>query len=209
MIQLRIKVNAQVDMDKKAKAIGEAVEKGTRQLTQQTYEEWQNVAARRLRTTRRRYQDALSYSIDGPNEGTITLQAKDKSTQWLLNAIENGVGAYSIRDAVLKKAKKKWPRDMSDAQRKAMFAYLKKVGRLGRPPVPFSDVPFRTSGAKEQGRPTAYRRISPNTSTEAWKHPGFKPVGKGGPGPLRDEVVEYVKETAKDVFQPLMARVLA
>lgn len=208
MIQIQIKVHAEVDMEKVEKGITEAAEKGLRQLTQQAYEEWQNVAARKLKTTRRRYQDSLSFEMKSSNVGTITLQAKDKNTEWLINAIEAGAEPFSIRDAVLDKAKKHWPRPMSDEQRRAMFAYLAKEGRLGKPPVPFTDVPFRSSGSKEQGRPNAYRRISPNTKPDGWKHPGFKPKGGGGPGPLREEVVEYVKKTAADVFTPLLARVL-
>lgn len=208
MIQIKIKLKTDVDLEKKAKDIADAAEKGLRQLTQQAYEEWQNVAARRLKTTRRRYQDALSFSMQGRDTGVITLQAKDERTNWLVTALENGVESFSIREAVLAKAQKHWPRQMSDKQRRAMFAYLAKVGRLGKPPVPFTDVPFRTSGSKEQGKPNAYRRISPNTDPAAWSHPGFKPKGSGGPGPLREEVVEYVKKTAKDVFQPLLARIL-
>jgi len=208
VIQIKIKIHTEVDLEDKAKQIGEAVEKGMRQLTQQTYEEWQNVAARKLKTTRRRYQDSLSFSMDGPNNGSITLSAKDKATNWLVTAIENGIEPYSIRESTMAKAKKHWPRDMSDRQRRAMFAYLAKVGRLGKPPVPFTDIPFRTGGAKEQGKPNSFRRISPNTAPDAWGHPGFKPKGGGGPGPLREEVIEYVKKTAQDVFGPLLARVL-
>jgi hypothetical protein len=208
MIQIKVKIRTEVDLEAKAKEIEKAAEKGIRQLTQQAFEEWQSVAARRLRTTRRRYQDSLSFTMTGPMTGEITLSAKDKNTNWLINAIENGVEEFSIRDAVLAKAKKHWPREMSDKQRRAMFAYLAKVGRLGKPPVPFTDVAFRTGGAKEQGKPNAFRRISPNTPSDAWAHPGFKPKGRGGPGPLREEVVEYVKKTAQDVFGPLLARVL-
>lgn len=209
MIQLKIKIRAEgVDLEKKAKHIMEAAEKGLRQLTQQTYEEWQSVAARKLKTTRRRYQDSLSFTMQESNLGVITLQSKDKNTNWLITAIETGTEPYSIRDAVLKRAKKHWPRKMSPAQRKAMFAYLKEQGRLGLPPVPFTDIPFRTTGAKQQAKPNAYRRISPNTPNDKWKHPGFKPIGTGGPGPLKEEVIEYVKKTASDVFTPLLARVL-
>lgn len=207
MIQIDIKVQSNIDFDKLEKSIGSAVEKGTRQIVQQAYEEWQNIAGRKLKTTRRRYQDALSFTMTGDNSGEISLQAKDKNTQWLVSALEGGAEAFSIRDRVLAKAKTHWPRPMSPAQRKAMFAYLAEKGRLGERPTPFTDVPFRTSGAKQQGTPNAYRRISKNTPSEKWKHPGFRPKGSGGPGPLREEVIEYVKKTAKDVFIPLFARI--
>ena len=89
-----------------------------------------------------------------------------------------------------------------------MFRYLREHGREGLPPVPFADIPFRTKGAKQQGTPNAYRRISPNQDTDAsWMHPGFKDKGQGGPGPLRPEVVEYIKKTAPDIFRPLLAKV--
>jgi hypothetical protein len=208
MVEIKITVHTDLDLEKVEKGITEAAEKGLRQLTQQAYEEWQNIAARRLKTTRRRYQDSLSFTMKDANTGVISLHAKDKDSEWLINALENGVEPYSIREAVLAKAKKHWPRDMSPQQRRAMFAYLARVGRLGKPPVPFTDVPLRTGGSKEQGKPNAFRRISPNTKPDGWQHPGFKPKGGGGPGPLREEVIEYVKKTAGDVFASLLARVL-
>lgn len=213
MVEIRINIDtSKVNLDGVGKKIVDAANKGIQQLTQQTYEEWQNIAARRLNTTRRRYQDALSFTMKGKNAGEITLQAQDPNTNWLVVALETGVESFNIRQAIMKKKseyKKRWPRPMSDKQRRAMFRYLKEKGRLGKPPVPFADVPFRTKGAKQQGKPNAYRRISPNQDTQSkWDHPGFKDKGTGGPGPLRPEVIEYVKKTAQDVFKPLLARVL-
>jgi hypothetical protein len=210
MITLQFKIDAEgIDLDKRGQAIVKAAQKGLRQLTQQAFEEWQNIAAQKLKTTRRVYQDSLSFTMVGSDVGEITLQARDPNTNFLVNALEDGLSPFSIRDAVLKKAKKHWPREkpMSAKQLRAMFAYLAKVGRLGLPPTEFTDVPFRT-GSKEQGTPNAYRRISKNTPGGKWPHPGFKPKGGGGPGPLRPDVVKYVKATAADVFRPLMARVV-
>jgi hypothetical protein len=209
MVDTQINIKIEVDLaalgQKLQKAIGEAL----KQLTVQAYEEWQNEAGKKLKTTRRRYQDALHYTVKSDTESEIVLYAKDKKTNWIVTALERGVGSYSIRDAALKKAKLQTNRTMSDKQRRAMFAYLAKVGRLGLPPTPFVDIPFRSKGSLEQGDPNAWRRISKNTKTGSWKHPGFKPVGSGGPGPLRPAIVEYIKKTAGEVFGPILARLSA
>jgi len=210
MFSLKFKIDTKTfNLDKKKQEIVKAAQKGLRQLTQQAFEEWQNIAAQKLKTTRRPYQDSLSFTMVGAELGEITLQAKDPKTNFIINALENGVKPFSIRDAVLKKAKKHWPRKkpMSDQQRKAMFFYLSKVGRLGLPPTEFSDVPFKTGGSKE-GAVSSFWRISKNTESGKWAHPGLKPKGGGGPGPLRPDVIKYVKKTAIDVFRPLLARVL-
>jgi hypothetical protein len=205
-VQLSFTITSKIDFEKISRELHKVIGEGLRTLTMQAYEEWQNEAGRKLKTTRRRYQDSLHYTIKSETEAEITLYSKDKKTAWLVTSIERGVEGFSIREAVLKKAKLHTGRKMSDAQRRAMFSYLKRVGRLGFPPVPFTDVPFRTSGAAEQGTPNSYRRISKNTKTEAWKHPGFKPSGTGGPGPLLPAVIEYTEKTAQDVFGPLIAR---
>lgn len=196
-------------LEETVKGIKEKLRKAITQITEQAYEEWQNEAARKLHTTRRRYQDSLHYDIKSDTESQITLFARDKKTNWIINAIERGTPKFSIRDAVLKKAKLHTGRHMSDAQRRRMFAYLASVGRLGLPPTPFTDVPFRTKGSLEQGTPNAFRRISKNTPPGKWHHPGFKPVGKGGPGPLRPAIIEYIKKTADDVLQKVFSKVSA
>lgn len=201
---LNIKIN--VDFDKIKDNLAKAAREGLEQLTVQAYEEWQAEAGRKLKSTRRRYQDSLHYTIKSDTESEIVLFSRDKKTNWLVTAIERGVKDYSIRDAVLKKAKTHTDRKMSPTQRKAMFAYLHKVGRLGLPPTPFTDVPFRTKGSFEQGDPSTYRRISKNTKPGTWQHPGFKPVGEGGPGPLRPAVLAYIEWTAQDVFGPILAK---
>jgi len=204
-ITIKIEANFDAFIEDIKKAVGE----GLRKLTEQAYEEWQNEAGRRLHSTRRRYQDALHYTVKSDTESEISLYSTDKKTGWLIGALEQGVSKYSIRDAVIRKAKMHNDRHMSDKQRRRMFAYLASVGRLGLPPTPYSDVPFRTKGSAEQGTPNAWRRISKNTKPGAWKHPGFKPAGGGGPGPIRPAVVEYIQNTANDVFGPILAKLSA
>ena len=72
MIEIRLNIDvSNIDLDGVGKKIVEAAEKGLRQLTQQAYEEWQNIAAQKLNTTRRRYQDALAFTMKGGSEGEI------------------------------------------------------------------------------------------------------------------------------------------
>jgi len=205
MVETHINIKIEVDLGEIGKTIEKAASDALKQLATQAYEEWQSEAGRRLKTTRRRYQDALHWTMKSDTEAEITLFARDKKTNWIVTALERGVGPYSIRDAALKKAKLQTSRTMSDKQRRAMFAYLASVGRLGLPPTPFADIPFRSQGSLEQGDPNSWRRISKNTKPGSWKHPGFKPGGSGGPGPLRPAIVEYIQKTAGDIFTQVFA----
>lgn len=195
MIQIKMKIDtSKIDLEGLGNKIADAAEKGLRQLTQQAYEEWQNIAARRLKSTRRVYQDALSFEVDGSGVGHITLQAKDPSTNWLVTKLETGVASFDMKPSRLAgKPARHW----SDL-------HPTKPGEKKKNP-PFVDIPFRTK-SKQQAKPDRYRRISEKST--GFIHPGFKPIGKAGPGPMREEVVEYVRKTAPDVFQPLLARVL-
>ena len=201
---IHIKVNIKVDLKAKADKIEGAVEKGLRQLTLAAFHEWQDEAGRKLRTTRRRYQDSLQYMIESGNTSTITLQAKDPSTQWLVNALENGVGSFDMKPSRLGMAKSRSggkPAYYWSPLHSTLPGEKKKKGQPYYQEVPFVDIPFRT-GAKESSRPTSYRRMHKGSS--GFIHPGFKPSGTGGPGPMRPHVVEYIRKTAADVFGPLI-----
>jgi len=199
MITLVIKVKVLADrlinkMEKLPQRLEEACEKGLRQITQAAYEEWQNEAGRKLKSTRRRYQDALHYSIDDASHSCITLFARDKSTNWLVSKLEQGVSAFDLKPPRL------------EGHAGDHWSQLHKTNPGGKKPnPPFVDIPFRTKN-KEQGDPNSYRRMLPKSS--GWVHPGFKPIGTGGPGPLRPAVIEYIRKQIATVFVPLIARVL-
>jgi len=186
----------------------DAAYKAMEELMMAAYQEWQDEAGRKLHTTRRAYRDAIQHKLVSPGEVELSLQQSDDKDNWIAGALEAGHPGFSIRDRVLAKAKKHTEREMSDRQRRAMFSYLARVGRLGKPPVPYTDIPFRTGGGKEQGKPNKFRRISPNTAPGTWKHPGFKPIGGGGlEKPLRDAVIAFVEKEAPVIFNKLLSKV--
>jgi hypothetical protein len=77
---------------------------------------------------------------------------------------------------------------------------------------PFMDVPnwnraTPRSGSRPGGKPP-FRRLTAANSGK-WTHRGFKPVGKGGlDQPLRNAVVEKVKEEAPQLFKRLVEQVV-
>jgi hypothetical protein len=73
----------------------------------------------------------------------------------------------------------------------------KKPGQPFYQETPFVDIPFFGKGTKE-GAPKKFRRMHKGGS--AWRHPGFKPTGTGGPGPMRPHVTEFIKDQSNKIF---------
>ena len=184
MISIHVKVEINFeDIESKIRA---AAGRGLRRVAIAAHGEWQSEAGRKLSSTRRRYQDALKLTQVDDENASIHLEATDKSTNWLVNALEFGHPSWNMTETHLKgHASKHW----------SNFHPKTPGGKKANPP--FIDVPFR-KGSKE-GRPSHFRRMSPKSS--GWVHPGFKPIGSGGPGPMRPHVIEFIKEHASTVFK--------
>ena len=183
-------------MQKQIRSIEAGAKQGLRELTRAAHLEWIDEAGRKLNTTRRRYQDSVQYTLEGPYRGVITLQAKDKGTQWLVLALERGVKGFDLKPGRLGK-------DNRPAYYWSKHATIVAAGKKKEPgdpyyqTPPFVDIPFRTK-SKEQEKPDSYARL--HSGSHGFRHPGFKPKGDGGPGPMRPAVIEYIKETAQDVL---------
>lgn len=203
MISIKIKIN--VDLNSKMEAIEEACEKGLNDLTMAAFKEWQDEAGRRLHTTRRMYQDALSYSMVDKKHGEIKLQPGKTKLAWLILALENGLQSYDMKPGFMEShSAYHWSplhKTLANKKKKAEDDFIgKSLYGKGMDP-PFVDVPFRLK-SKEQNEPDYYRRV--HSRSTGWIHPGFKPIGKGGPGSMAPHVIEYIKKTAGDVFLPLI-----
>ena len=85
----------------------------------------------------------------------------------------------------------------------SQFAKVRKAGGRKQNP-PFVDIPVRGTGAR-RGRATGYYRMSPKSGS--WDHPGFKPKGSGGPGPMRPDVEEHIRKTVQDTFHKIFQKV--
>lgn len=191
MISISVKVS--VDFPGIESKIRAAAANGTRKLAAAAHNEWQSEAGRRLNTTRRRYQDALRLTQVSDTKATIHLEASDKGTQWLVNALEFGVESFDMKPKRLSgHASTHW-----SAMHKTLSGEKKKPGQPYYQPTPFVDIPVERSG--KEGRSTKFRRM--HSKSTGWIHPGFKPKGTGGPGPMRPHVVEYIKTEAQKVFQ--------
>jgi hypothetical protein len=209
-----IKIDIKVNVDPKAllEDYVDAAYKAMEELMMAAFHEWQEEAGRKLKTTQRAYRDAIQHKLVSPGEVDIFLQQSDDFDNWIANALEGGHPTFNIREKVLAKAvlHPERMKNMKDKQRRRMFAYLKSVGRLGLPAVPYSDVGFGRKGSKE-GKPSDFRRVSKNQDTKSkWQHPGFRPIGQGGlSAPLRDHVVEFIQKEAPEIFNKLFAKVSA
>ena len=189
---ITIKVKGKMRLLHLVPKIREAAEKGTRELARSAEEEWRRLADQRLNTTKRRYQDAIQMEIrDG--KAILRLEARDSGTNWLVNAIERGRPSYDIKPGLMRSpSAKQW----------SQYHRTNPGGKKANPP--FVDVPFRTGA--QQDKPAYFRRVTPKSSE--WIHPGFKPTGSGGPGPMAPDVVEHVKKEAPKVLGRLLKAVV-
>ena len=166
-----------------------------RDLAVASAREWRAAAGRQLTTTRRNYQSAIKVHKRSADHIDIVLHHPDKKINWLITAIEVGVKSYDLKKGLLASpSAAKWSR----------FAKKKGPGKA-KINAPFLDVPFKDKGAKTRAKPSYFRRVSP--ASKGWKHPGFRPEGKGGlKEPLRKEVKEYIKKQAPILFKAALSR---
>jgi len=207
MIEMKVTIN--VNLDTYADDIEREMEIALSDLMAAAADEWKAAAGRVLHTTKRRYQDAVLTKVVDPLTVQIYLDEKD----WLVNALEAGHGPMLPWRTTL-------------AGRKAFYwsgcgvkkgfkwggARGPKDTRYQKPRKPFMDVPMRPrgSGPAQPGQCNqgdSFRRLTANNSG-MWTHTGFKPIGKGGlDRPLREEVIEYIEETAPKVFRAVFDKV--
>lgn len=185
-----------MDMDAFSDAVVKAFHKGLKDIANAAMGEWQDEAGRQLHRTRRNYQSAISTNVVNDEEIEVILHHPDKKINWVVTALEVGVPSYSVKDALLKSpSATKWSQ------------YCKSNPGGPKSGPPFVDVPFRVGAAKEQSKPSYFRRASAAGKAE-WKHPGFRPAGGGGlKAPIREHVKEYVEKQADIVFSPIMSRI--
>lgn len=209
MITVKIKIPPNIE--KITDKVREAAYSAFREVVDDAKEIWKSEVGKKLKTTREDYLNAIESKMIGDDEAEIFL----KPNVWIANALEGGLDSYNIRERVMQSKKftvhpERFAALSPEAKRKA-FVYLARVGRLGQPATPYSDVGFRNKGSSRQGKPDSYRRISKNLDSGArWQHPGFKPKGSGGLAePLREEVKRQVEEKAPEIFNKILSKVTA
>jgi hypothetical protein len=202
---ISINMEIQFNEDELFKKLEKLANAAMEDLMIAAYEEWRDEAGRVLNTTRLVYREAIQHQLVRPGTVHLFLQSTDETDNWLANALEIGYGKFNIWPAVLS--------GRGTTHSRAAYYYSDRGKRKGfkggAPATPFVDIPFRPgyrlqpgmSRRKVQSRPTAYRRMSRNNIQGKWIHPGFQPRA------LAEHVVEYVKETAQDVFSPRFAKV--
>jgi len=166
------------------------------------YGEWQSIAARKLKSTRRMYQDALHLKLgSGRAASEITLFAKNESDNWLVQGLEFGAEAFDMKPSRL--AKKKGPGGITPRPAYHWSEFHKTKPGVKKRNPPFVDIP-RGGGRRTGSTPSEFRRIS--STSGGFMHPGFKPIGSGGPGPMRHEVISYIKEQIPVVIGPIIKK---
>lgn len=201
MIRLNVKIDKlTMLLTKRGRAMIKEAREGMRQVAQAAFEEWQNIAARELKSTRKLYQDALHLKLgSGRAASEITLFSKEDN--WLVQALEFGTGAFDMKPSRL--SRKKGPAGITPrpAYHWSEFHPTKPGAKKKNPP--FVDIP-RGGGRRTGTTPKEFRRMSSKSS--GFMHPGFKPIGAGGPGPMRHEVIDYIKEQIPVVIGPIVKR---
>jgi hypothetical protein len=198
MISIRVKV--EVNFKGMEDRIRAAAGRGLRKVATAAHGEWQTEAGRRLSSTRRRYQDALKLTQIDDEHATIHLEASDKSTNWLVNALEYGAESFDMKPSRLKgHAARHW-----SGYHRTLPGMKKKLGQPFAQEPPFVDIPIREKGSPKEGKPSKFRRM--HSGSSGWIHPGFKPLGKKGPGPMRPHVAEFIKEHAPKIFRQELER---
>jgi hypothetical protein len=204
MITMKIKIN--INEDDLIGKIEEKANAAMEDLMMAAYEEWRDEAGRVLNTTRLVYREAIQYQLIKPGTVHLFLQAEDDTDNWLANALEVGYQKFNIWPAVLS--------GRGTTSSKAAYHYSEQAKKGPQfkgaaPGTPFVDIPFRPgqrlqpgmSRRKVQGRPESYRRMSRKNVQGKWIHPGFQPRA------IAEHVVEYVKETAQDVFNSKLGKI--
>jgi hypothetical protein len=195
---IRFEFETPADLAQLEQKLIKAARRGLRDLALAAHGQWQDEAGRKLHTTRAQYQAAVKHKKVDADTYEVFLHHPTEKTNWLVTAIEVGYPSFNIRDALLRS-----PSAFSYSQ----YAKVKGPG-AAKVGAPFVDVPFRTGPAKTQSKPSYFRRVHPGSSKSKWIHPGFRPDGEGGlDTPLREAVKDYIKEEAKNVFGPFLAKI--
>jgi hypothetical protein len=225
---IQVKVNINVDFDNMIEEIEEVVATGMRDLMMAAYGEWQDAVERsKLNTTKSDYKDAIQHRIVDDMTVQLFLSHNDKKKNWLINALELGHGPMLPWRSTLAKRKAfywspwaKWPNKYKwHSYAEGYKGPSDSKPRSARKPPngykPFMDVPNWGKGTARRGQtPTPsggkppYARLTAASSGK-WTHKGFRPIGDGGlETPLREEVVEFVKEEAPRMLHKLIQQVV-
>jgi hypothetical protein len=200
MVKISVNINKKL-FDRAPKAFMDAYRKGLADLANFAHSKWKEVANQNLNTTAADYTRSLQKPTKVDDDTfIIELKSGDDKKNWLVTAIEAGIGRYSIKDNLL------------GPNSPAAWVYPSTSVNAGKPKVgaPWLDVPF-----KDKGGPVRFVRLSKKSVGRFnWEHPGFQP--EGGPSqytnrdlgtPFREVVIEALKEKAKEVFKPLLENV--
>lgn len=226
-MSVKIKVDIQVKLDKIYDELTAVLEEGMRDLMMTSHGVWQDMAAAKLHSTQRDYQDAIQHKIVDPFTVHLFLSHNDAKKNWLVNALEIGHGpmlpwrsTLADRKSFYWSPQAKWPNKYKwHSYAEGYKSPTDKKPRKARKPPggykPFMDVPnwgkdTPRSGSKPSagGGRGAYSRLTAATSGK-WTHKGFKPIGKGGlERPLREYVIDHVKEKAPKLFRELIEQVV-
>ncbi len=199
---VEIKINFNKELFKRApKAVMEAYQEGLSALANSAHNKWTEVANQNLNTTASDYIRSIQKptKVD-ENNYVIELKSGNEKENWLVTAIEAGVGRYSIKDVLLgKNSHSAW-----------VYPSTSKNAGKPKPGAPWVNVPF-----KGKGGGTTFKRLTlASKGKHNWEHPGFQP--EGGPSqydgrdlgtPFRKVVIENIKEEAKTVFKPLIENI--
>lgn len=187
---LTITVNVCFDLLEYSEKIEKALEKGMADLTVATHGNWKALAHKRLHSRREKYEEALTYESHGL-EGKVTLASKDRSLNWLFMALELGHKPFDLKPG----------RVTMGRQGLSVYAFkYKTTGEVKKNP-PFIDIRM-----KKQIKGSYFARMTPQS--KGWQHPGFKPIGSGGPGPIRPDVVTNMEKEIQKIFKEHLDRVL-
>jgi hypothetical protein len=204
----QFKVTINFDIEKEFADLEKLLYVGLSDLAQSARDEWEMKARDSLHTTQDRYIDALytdRVSDDFHKIGLRPAQGPTDTGRWLVNAIEGGIGSFS--------GHVKQTLSLSNPKSRLYSKYAKRANQPKQPPhyVPFMDVP-NFGGRAGPKNPVvgsspvkSYRRLWKGNQ-EGFKHPGFKPVGKGGlDRPLREFVVEHIEKEIESIFGPILS----
>lgn len=222
-----VKVKLQLELDELYDELEAVLEEGMRDLMMDAFGVWQDTAASKLHSTQRDYQDAIQHKIIEPFTVQLFLSHNDKKKNWLVNALELGHGpmlpwraTLADRKAFYWSPQSQWPNKYKwHSYAEGYKAPSDKKPRKARKPPkgykPFMDVPnwgrsTPRAGSKPRGSggQPPYKRLTAANSGK-WTHQGFRPVGKGGlERPLREFVIDHVKEEAPKLFKRLIDEVV-
>ena len=220
MSVVEVKVEINIPFDKWFDEIEAALAEGMRDLMMKAHGEWQDAAARTLHSTKRMYQDAIQFKVVDDRTTHLFLSHNDQKKNWLVNALELGHGPMLPWRATLAGRKAFY---WNSGSRRGTYKWSSyAAGYEGRkkarkPPggyKPFMDIPQWGKGVSPiEGRAPAgkdaFKRMTAGNSAR-WTHPGFKPEGKGGlDKPLREDVIQLVKDEAPKIFKKLIEQVVS